>query len=382
MNTPRLLLCITVYNGRSFTPRALESARRLSSERVAIDVLVLDDCSPEPGWSDDLRDLCDGLGIEYYRSPRNLGIPRNVNLGLQAALRRGYDYVIISNSDVIYPRNLIDGMLAAADQDGVGSVTAWSNNVSIYSLPNADPDRYLADQDVVDWLSATVEGHFRGAVMDIPAGISFCILIPTEVLRDVGLMDPVFGRGYCEETDWTLRSRVLGYRIGLAPGVFVYHAGGGSNRDAGVLNHGEYTVPANEAIIDLRYPQFRDQVAAFESSGISVTAQRDALEEIVRQAGRSFGYSIEVGWLPRPPGESAVVRVAVAPDGLGAVRATFQGFTWELAIEEGADVGRLTREFFGTEPVAVNLFDHGEQACALLEGRADAVDRYSYPTRV
>lgn len=39
--------------------------------------------------------------------PATSGIPRNVSLGLLAAQADEYDYVIISNSDVIYPRNLV-----------------------------------------------------------------------------------------------------------------------------------------------------------------------------------------------------------------------------------------------------------------------------------
>ncbi len=39
----------------------------------------------------------------YYCTPRNLGIPRNVSLGMLTAVKRGYDYVVISNSDVLYP---------------------------------------------------------------------------------------------------------------------------------------------------------------------------------------------------------------------------------------------------------------------------------------
>ena len=156
---------------------------------------------------------------------------------------------------MIYPRNLLTQLLRAVAQDGVGSVTAWSNNVSLYSLRNDDPDRFLADQERVDWLSETLAGHYGDAVLDIPAGISFCILVPTAVVRDVGVMDPVFGRGYCEETDWSLRSMQAGYRVALAPGTFVYHAGRGSNLDAGLVTSRHTSVPDNEAIIDLRYPR-------------------------------------------------------------------------------------------------------------------------------
>ena len=212
-------MCITVYNGREFVPRTLTSVQQVSREGIELDLLILDDHSPEPGWSQDLEALCAQSGIDYYNSPRNLGIPRNVNLGLARAVTGGYDYVIICNSDIIVPSTVVTDLVACVQGDpNLGSVTALSNNVSMYSLPNTDPDRHLADQDIVNWISSGLSGVFAHNVLDIPAGISFCIIIPTPVLRDIGLMDPVFGRGYCEETDFTLRSRRAGYRIGLAPG--------------------------------------------------------------------------------------------------------------------------------------------------------------------
>ncbi len=380
--TARVLLCITVYNGRAFVPRTLESAARLAGEDAVVDVLVLDDCSPEPGWSEELAAICGRLGFSYYRSPRNLGIPRNVNLGLRSAMRGDYDYVIISNSDVIYPSNLIDEFLKVGHGEKVGSVTAWSTNVSVYSIPNGDPDMFVSDQDTVDWVSASIAGNFSGALMDIPAGISFCILIPTGVLRQVGLTDPVFGRGYCEETDWSLRSKALGYRVTLAPGIFVYHAGGGSNVEAGLVSAGEQTVPANEAIIDLRYPQFRDQVDNFMSSGILEGARRDAVERIITDGGRQFGYTVEVGWLVRTSGVPGRVRCIIAPDRTAAVRMEFLGFSLERELAEGEDAAGMLRGLFEREPEEINVYDRGAVTDAFQAASGLAADRFFYPTRV
>ena len=145
MSRPKVLLAITVYNGRIIVPRALRSAMQLRNDVADIDVVVLDDCSPEPGFSQEISALCNELGVLYYRSPRNLGIPRNVNLAMLMAEQRGYDYVVISNSDVMYAATAIDELVKAHLSDPrIGSVTSWSTNVSVYSLPNTDPDRYLA----------------------------------------------------------------------------------------------------------------------------------------------------------------------------------------------------------------------------------------------
>ena len=82
---PRLLFCITVFNGQDVVPASLSSATHITSEHAEVDFLAFDDASPAEGFSDKIRALCASLNIQYYRSPRNLGIPRNVNLGLNSS---------------------------------------------------------------------------------------------------------------------------------------------------------------------------------------------------------------------------------------------------------------------------------------------------------
>ena len=113
-NKARLLFAITVYNGRQVVFPCLRSAASMAAENTDVDILVLDDASPEPGLSEEVEAACAELGLNYYRSPRNLGIPRNVNLGLLWALEKGYDYVVIANSDVLFCRGLPDLMVDAA----------------------------------------------------------------------------------------------------------------------------------------------------------------------------------------------------------------------------------------------------------------------------
>ena len=163
---PRVLLAITVYNGRAFVPRCLTSAKGLETPSADVDVLVLDDCSPEPGFSELIAEQCKRQGIYYYRTPRNLGIVRNVNMGLLAAVEKGYDYVIISNSDVIYSKQTVEMLLAASrSSPRIGSVTAWSNNVSIFSIPNVGHYSIVEDLIAGRWdylpIGLLCYTHFR-----------------------------------------------------------------------------------------------------------------------------------------------------------------------------------------------------------------------------
>jgi len=367
---PKVLHAITVYNGADFVPRAIRSALSLDQSAAKVDVLVLDDASPSPGFSEQLRAQCVAEGAQYYRTPRNLGIPRNVNLAMIAAVEKGYDYVVINNSDVLFPRNLINVLVQACKTDGAGSVTAWSNNVSIFSLPNADPDRFLSTQETVDFVSDNLFSKFGGGVLDIPAGISFCMIIPTDVIRKVGLMDPVFGRGYCEETDWTLRSLRAGFRICLSPGAFVYHMGRGSNVAAGLLSAHNTSVPENEAIVDFRYPEFRQQVNRFVESNALNHIIELGTACILDAAAANHGVFTRTMWENQSAEYDDRVMVSVGSlRGRTVLQIGFRGFS--------------EQRFVAIHDLASALNNRFSEACpgvAAFNGRWDlTLPEYTYP---
>lgn len=325
-----------VYNGEGFVERALRSlaVARDAAATVALDTLVLDDASPAPGWSARVAGTCAELGISYYRSPRNLGIPRNMNLALLEGLAERYDYVLLLNSDLVVPANLGDGLVAAArSAPQVGSVTAWSNNASIFSLPvEAD---FVAEQQRVSALSAALAGSGLPATAPLPVAVGFCMLLPREAIEMVGLFDPVFGRGYCEEIDWSLRSHQTGLRSLLAPGVFVHHLGSGSTRPEGLLPPGGATVDRHEAIIDERYPTYRSELQAFSDSGAIATLCERATTAVALGGMRERGYVVVLG--DGPPGRTdlPVVRCSsTRPPRTAEVRWLGLGATITLSTDD------------------------------------------------
>lgn len=381
----RVLLAILVYNGRAFVPACLESAAGARVGHRDVDVLVLDDCSPDERWSDELRSLCESLDFGYYRSPRNLGIPRNMNLALGRAVSGGYDHVFIVNSDVVIPLNMVSAMVRVAEGSaGVGSVTAWSNNVSVFSIPNDDDTGMLKRQDLVDWISAELEREFGSSALDIPTGVGFCMLIPVPVLAKVGLFDPVYGRGYCEEVDWCLRSRARGYRALLAPSAFVFHQGSGSTVDAGMLAHKATTVAEHEHIVDLRYPWYRADVQAFLDSGAIEPLVTRAVRTIIFHAAARFGYEVEATWVPEPLSGDRV-RFVVDPDGRSSsIDVQFCGFRLSLDVP-GGDLPAQLMDVPGRPPARITVHDRGlfvDQLVAAWGGSVPIEDRCRYPQRV
>ena len=386
MQRPRVLLAILVYGGSDFVPACLQSAAGLRAGPNRVDVLVLDDCSPDEAWAADLARTCASLDIGHYRSPRNIGSPRSMNLALLRARSGGYDHVIIANSDVVFPLNLATVLVKVADENpDAGSVTAWSNNVSIFSLPSADRST-LAQQDVVDWVSYQLEAEFGTTAAEIPTAVGFCMLVPTRVAARVGLFDPLFGRGYCEEVDWSRRATALGFRNLLAPAAFVFHYGGASTRAAGLLvGDGSTTVAAHERIIDFRHPGYRAEVDAFERAAPMSGMVARGSRAIVVAAARRWGYRVEATSFGA--GAGAGVPFLVFPDAPDLVATGhYCGFAADILIPAGADPATTLQATLARPPGSVTFLDRGrnsDRLAAAAWGEGTTVeDRHSYPERV
>jgi hypothetical protein len=311
-----------------------------------------------------------------------------MNLGMLRAVDAGYDAVVLLNADTVVPSNLIPALVAPLVKDPtISSTTAWSNNSSVYSMPVTDPDHLAAKPGLIDWLSERVDEEFEGQVIPIPSGVGFCMTLPTRVIKDVGLMDPVFGRGYSEEIDWCLRSHTLGYHSVLAPSCFVYHAGSGITKVEGILGDGDKIVHAHQAIIDDRYPLYRSQLVALSASSIIDGMCERGLRRIILSAARRDGYRLETSWLRGRPSETDVVRFRVHPDNTAPmITASYEGFETSFAVGEGG-VLPTVESIVGQPPREIRIFDRGRvsdeiQASAERRGAASILNRAPYRERV
>ena len=387
MRPHRTLLAILVYGGADFVPACLDSAARLPGLNDTIDVLVLDDCSPDELWCLEIRTLCADLGLAYYRSPRNLGIPRNMNLAFRRATSGGYDHVIIANSDVVFPATLVSGLTAVAEGDpSIASVTAWSNHVSAFSLTNSDPERYVASKAAVDRVSDVLESQFGAMAVDLPVGVGFCMLVPVPMVHRVGLFDPIFGRGYCEEVDWCLRARLLGLRNVLAPSVFVYHLGNATTKTVGMLEESQTSVPLNDAIVDLRYPEYRKFLRQHNEARELERIRNDAQRALVLGPAREHGYVVDASWLDHNDGIGDLAKFVIAPSGSWTkLRGFHGGFEASFELSDENLLSGL-EQLTGSLPTRITISDRGWRSDLLAEeGRlrsVPSIDAYDYPELV
>ncbi len=224
---------VPVYRGFEQTCACIESVLA-SRQRTAFELIVIDDCTPEPPLAEWLDDMAAAGKFRLLKNAANCGFVASVNRGMLLHAERD---VLLLNSDTLVANDWLDRIVAGAATDArIATVTPFSNNATICSYPRicaANPLPAGYDVAALDALFARAN---QGAVAELPTGIGFCLYIRRAALDDLGLFDAAaFGKGYGEENDFCRRALMRGWKNVLAAGVFVQHAGGvsfGAGQDA------------------------------------------------------------------------------------------------------------------------------------------------------
>lgn len=192
-------------------------------------LILVDDKSTDPRVRNFMKTVADsgkGFDIVLLENEENLGFAGTVNRGMRYSERD----VIILNSDTVVTKGWVDKLMRAAySRDRVASVTPFSNNATICSIPSFCENNPLPAGFSIESFAHFIETISLRYYPSIPTGVGFCMYIKRNVLNDVGYFDEVnFRNGYGEENDFCLRAVKKGYLHVLDDATFIYHKGGAS----------------------------------------------------------------------------------------------------------------------------------------------------------
>jgi len=250
-------IVVPVYNAADDLNRCIESV--LAHTDGDYRLIVIDDASPDPAVRAYLAQLETRRlpQIRLLANERNLGFTLNANRGMSAA-RADADLVLL-NSDTVVTRGWLDALARCAAADpAIGTITPFSNNAEICSLPRfCENNRWPASRDAEPMVRA-LELAAVPTYPDLPTGVGFCLYIRRALIDAIGMFDPVFGLGYGEENDLCMRAAAAGYRNVLCEDAFVLHLGGSSFGDKRAD-----LAERNMRILLDRHPQYLEQVHAY-----------------------------------------------------------------------------------------------------------------------
>lgn len=160
--------------------------------------------------------------VEYIAMHNNIGIGAAQNHGIEMAWQRNYEFVFFIDDDSIPDPSLVQHLIEVYRQ-------LMASGVKVGALGARARDSLGAD------ISNAVQG--KNIATACSQMMSSGTLIPTKVLRDVGLMDELLFID-CVDFDWGWRAIVKGYQLFLASGCYFQHSLGEGYLSFGSLRLG------------------------------------------------------------------------------------------------------------------------------------------------
>ncbi len=197
MNSKKIVLVIPVYNKAELTDACLNSIFSCADANPDAEILIVDDGSDQA-----TRDCLAAHPVTVLTNPGNSGYLTSTNRGIQYALDElKADFIVLMNNDLEVKDDWLGRLISVMDQ----------YDLSGYS--NAGKKWFLKKK--LHRETSYLEGS--------------CMVIKREVFERVGILDPVFLKGYYSDDDICLRAMIDGFSMGLVDNRkfhFVKHHGG------------------------------------------------------------------------------------------------------------------------------------------------------------
>ncbi len=220
---------IIAFNGRNWLSDLLPSIYAQSYS--PIEIIVVDNGSAEPSGEWLASTYPD---VHYQPIDHPISLAAAINLGFSISCG---DYCIILNQDIVLEPESIAEMVAVSESDPHCAAVAckllflWAPNF-INGVGNRVESSSWGTDNAIGWLDLGQFDHWG----EIPSTCFAATLIPRSSWSIIGPVDEDFMM-YYEDSEWSYRARLLGWRIRLAPRAVVYHAFGGkvpSGKDSGL----------------------------------------------------------------------------------------------------------------------------------------------------
>ena len=221
---PAVAVIVLNWNGEEDTAACLDSL--LAQRGVAVDLLLIDNASPDGSGA---RLHARYPDVPYIRTTENLGYAGGNNRGLEWAMARGCEWLLVVNNDTVADPDCIRRLLDAAQSDPrIGALApmivrhddparVWFAGgrhdrvraIGVHTHWLAPAQRIASERDGLAWSSCS---FLTGC----------CLLLRTDAIREVGLFRADFF-AYVEDLELSMRLRAGGWRLGWVPSARLAH---------------------------------------------------------------------------------------------------------------------------------------------------------------
>ena len=254
----------------------------LSSLKALVDkhhkIMLINDNGPQANFLEKKikTTITEFPNFQYYRNSKNLGFLQTCNRAVQELDKTTNDILLLNSDTKVTPGFLEEMLGVLYVSDRIGTVSPRSNNATIATIPLSAAVQKGIDPEKSYRLFKKMNKRLP-RYNEIPTALGFCMLIRRKVIEEFGLFDKVFGKGYGEENDFSMRIKQGGYISALSNRSYVFHQEARSFKMKTKLK----LISKNQAIIEQRYPDYQQAVRDYTQAAL-IREEGNKLMKILR----------------------------------------------------------------------------------------------------
>ncbi|MBN20217.1 MAG: hypothetical protein CL678_02930 [Bdellovibrionaceae bacterium] len=216
MKSPKVILIMLNWNGHEETLNCLKSLEQNTYPNT--DLILIDNGSTIENFQKLQKRL--PKGIIPHRIEKNQGFAGGMNFGLHIAEKEKPDYVILLNNDTEVPPNMIATMTEIMEEHPKLSVLG----PEMYSLPKKENETPLSTGSINLWTGTTPfeKKHAVSPFESCDFVHGCCFMVRWTTFKDIGFLDEDY-YAYYEETDFCVKVKKSGKKLGVTPLTQIYH---------------------------------------------------------------------------------------------------------------------------------------------------------------
>lgn len=227
----KIYVILLNYNAANDTIECIKSIIE-NEKKVKYEIIVVDNLSTD----DSVSKLEKIENIIFIKNKENEGFAKGNNIGIDYAMKQGAEYILLLNNDTIIEKNAISILINSLNtHKGVGIMGS-----RIMYFENPKLINYCGGK--INWLKgATIHENYKKEFVKENEQNNFrytnfitgcCMLIKREVIEKIGYLPEEYFM-YYEDTDYCIKAKENGYKLGLCTNSIIYHkvsvSSGGEN---------------------------------------------------------------------------------------------------------------------------------------------------------
>ena len=218
---PLVSIIILTYNQIDFTMKCLDSVFN-NTTYPNFEVILVDNCSVD-GTREYLMNVESQYNnVKLILNDKNYGFAQGNNIGINESVG---DYIVLLNNDTILTYGWLNRMLNHFKDPLLGMICPVTNSIGNEAKINVT---YEDEAGIETFAYEYTQRNINRSYDEIDVLAMFCVMIPRKVIKEVGLLESIYGLGMFEDDDYSYRIKDLGYRIACAEDAFVHHFGSAS----------------------------------------------------------------------------------------------------------------------------------------------------------